>query len=94
MRGQMKRLIALLPAALLLMLVLAPSALAHDGGEGWWGLTNDKIVTNAGFILIAFFPVFILLMSLLQWRLDKRKQQRKKAQKMLARDQRAWRGGW
>lgn len=94
MRGQMKRLIALLPATLLLMLVLAPAALAHDGGEGWWGLTNDKVVTNAGFILIAFFPLFILAMSLLQWRLDKRKQERKKAHKALARDEQAWRGGW
>jgi hypothetical protein len=94
MRGQMKRLIGLLPATLLLMLVLAPAALAHDGGEGWWGLTNDKVVTNAGFILIAFFPLFILAMSLLQWRLDKRKQARKKAHKALARDEQAWRGGW
>ena len=37
----------------------ATAALAHDGGEGWWGETNDKVVTNAGFILIAFFPLFI-----------------------------------
>ena len=37
------------------------------------GEVDDKTVTNAGFILIAFFPLFILLCSLLQWRLEKRK---------------------
>jgi hypothetical protein len=76
-----------------LLAVSAPAALAHDGGEGWWGETNDKVITNAGFILIAFFPLFILVMSLLQWRLDKRKDARKKAAK--ARAARAdVRGGW
>ena len=44
-------------------LLAAPIALAadgHDGGEGWYGETNDKVVTNAGFILIAAFPLLIL----------------------------------
>jgi preprotein translocase subunit SecG len=71
----------------------APAALAHDGGEGLWGETNDKVITNAGFILIAFFPLFILVMSLIQWRLEKRKAARLKAAK--ARAARAdVRGGW
>jgi hypothetical protein len=79
--------------ALALLAATAPAALAHDGGEGLWGETNDKVITNAGFILIAFFPTFILLASLLQWRLDKRKEARKKAAK--ARASRAdVRGGW
>ena len=26
-----------------------------------WGETNDKVITNAGFILIAFFPLFVLV---------------------------------
>ena len=34
----------------------APVALAHDGGEGYYGQTNDKVVTIAGFALILFFP--------------------------------------
>ena len=76
-----------------LLAIAAPAALAHDGGEGWWGETNDKVITNAGFILIAFFPLFILVMSLLQWKLEKRKDARKKAAK--ARVARAdVRGGW
>jgi preprotein translocase subunit SecG len=76
-----------------LLAVAAPAALAHDGGEGLWGETNDKVITNAGFILIAFFPLFILCMSLIQWRLEKRKDARKAAAK--ARQARAdVRGGW
>ena len=78
---------------LALLAISAPAALAHDGGEGWWGETNDKVITNAGFILIAFFPTFILVMSLLQWKLEKRKDARKQPAK--ARAARAdVRGGW
>jgi hypothetical protein len=75
------------------LLLSAPAALAHDGGQGWWGVTNDKVITNAGFIIIAAFPLLITLLSLLQWRLDKRKERRKAAEK--ARRARAdLRGGW
>jgi hypothetical protein len=90
----MRRVLPLLLLATTVALLLAPAALAHDGGEGTWGPTNDKIVTNAGFILIAFFPLFIFVMSMIQWRLDKRKERRKKVHKELAGDEQAWRGGW
>jgi preprotein translocase subunit SecG len=73
----------------------APVALAsdHDGGEGLWGETNDKVVTYAGFILIAGFPLLILILTLIQTRLDKRKDRRLAAAK--ARRARAdERGGW
>ena len=90
----MKRLLAALPATVVTLLVLAPAALAHDGGEGWWGETDDKVVTNAGFILIVFFLVFVFLMSMLQGHLEKRKERRKKFDKDLAGEQQAWRGGW
>ena len=90
----MKRLLAALPATVVTLLVLAPAALAHDGGEGWYGETNDKVVTNAGFILIVFFPVFVFLMSMLQGHLEKRKERRKKFDKELSGEQQAWRGGW
>ncbi len=78
---------------LALLAVAAPGALAHDGGEGWWGETNDQVITNAGFILIAFFPLLIFTMSMLQWVLERRKTARKQAAK--ARQARAdRRGGW
>ena len=79
-----------------LLALTAPAALAsegHDGGEGWWGETNDKVITNAGFIIIAAVPTFLLIMSLIQWRLDKRKDRRLAAAK--ARKARSdLRGGW
>jgi hypothetical protein len=89
----MRRMLPFLSLALIALLVLAPAALGHDGGEGTYGETNDKIVTNAGFILIAFFPLFVLVMSLGQIALDRRKDRRKAAQKALAREDRV-RGGW
>jgi hypothetical protein len=70
--------------ALTALLLSAAPVLAHDGGEGLYGETNDKVVTNAGFILIIFFPLFILFMSLLQWQLEKRKYRRKAAAKAAA----------
>jgi len=79
----------------LLFAVMAPVALAgeHDGGEGLWGETNDRVVTYAGFILIVGFPLLILILTLIQSRLEKRKDRRLAAAK--ARSQRAdLRGGW
>jgi hypothetical protein len=67
--------------ALTTLLLFAAPVLAHDGGEGTYGETNDRIVTNAGFILIIFFPLFLLFMSLLQWQLEKRKYRRQAAAK-------------
>lgn len=91
----LRRLTILAPAALLTFALLAPMAMAgpHDGGQGILGETNDLIVTKAGFILIAFFPLFILTMSLIQWRLEKRKYARKAAAKGRA-ENAAWKGGW
>ena len=71
-------------------LVVAAPVFAHDGGEGWWGETDDRVVTNAGFILIIFFPLFVFVMSLIQWRLEKRKDLRKAAAKRRAQAP----GGW
>ena len=77
--------------ALLAIGIAAPAALAHDGGQGWLGQVDDKVVTRVGFIVIAFFPLFVLFMSLLQWRLDKRKERRKAA---TVKHDAQWHGGW
>jgi len=79
----------------LLLLALAPLALASppSGGQGTYGEADDKVVTNAGFIVIAFFPTLILLLSLLQWRLDKRREARKAARKRRGASAH-WSGGW
>ena len=78
------RLSASLLVAVSALLVAAAPALAHDGGEGWWGETDDKIITNAGFLVIVFFPLFVFAMSLLQSSLEKRKERRKAAEKARA----------
>jgi hypothetical protein len=82
--------------ALLTLWVLAlsaPAALANDGGQGTWGEADDKVVTNAGFILIAGIPVLVLVLTLIQNALEKRKDRRLAAAK--ARRARAdLRGGW
>ena len=75
--------------------LMAPVALAdgHDGGEGLWGETNDLVVTYAGFILIVGFPILILILTLIQQRLERRKDRRLAAAK--ARNARVdERGGW
>ena len=79
-----RRLPVALTLALTTLLVVAAPVLAHDGGEGTYGETNDKVVTNAGFILIIFFPLFCLVASLIQWRLEKRKYARQAAAKARA----------
>jgi len=76
----------------LALLVLAPSAFAL-GGHGTYGEANDRVVTNAGFIVIAFFPLLIFILSMIQWRLDKRRDARKAAVKARRRSP-DWQGGW
>ena len=89
----MRRALQTTALTLAVLLATAATAAAHDGGEGLWGETNDKVITNAGFILLAFFPLFIFVMSMIQGTLDKRKDRRKAAAK--ARKARAdQRGGW
>ncbi len=76
------------------LLSVAPAAFARaDGGEGWYGETNDKVITNTMFIVIAFFPTLILVLSLIQWRLDKRKHAKMDAYKRRAASP-EWHGGW
>jgi uncharacterized BrkB/YihY/UPF0761 family membrane protein len=78
----------------LLLLVLAPAALAHaGGGEGWYGETTDSVITNAMYLVIIFFPTVIIVFSLIQWWLDRRKHARWDAAKRRAASA-DWRGGW
>jgi peptidoglycan biosynthesis protein MviN/MurJ (putative lipid II flippase) len=79
-----------LTLAVTVLLVAAAPVFAHDGGEGLYGETNDKVVTNAGFILIIFFPLFVFVVSMIQWRLEKRKDARKAIAKKRAQTP----GGW
>jgi hypothetical protein len=62
-------------SALALMLLVAPAAMAEDG-VGLAGPTDDKTVTFFCFGVIIFFAALPVVLSLIQWRLEKRKERR------------------
>ncbi len=67
-------------SALILALVglalAAPAALAANG-EGLYGRTNDKVITFFCFGVIAFFAILVTTLSLIQIRLEARKDRRR-----------------
>jgi putative copper export protein len=71
-----KRTAAALLSLWALMLVTAPAALA-DEGVGLAGPTTDKTVTFFCFGVIAFFAALVIVLSLIQNKLEKRKEQRR-----------------
>ncbi|HST55017.1 MAG TPA: hypothetical protein VLJ42_03855 [Solirubrobacteraceae bacterium] len=89
----MSRLLTSLATFSLLLLLTAPTALAENDGRGFYGVTDDKVITNGGFILIFAIPLFLFLMSMLHHSLDKRKEARDAAHKGRAENS-YWRGGW
>jgi hypothetical protein len=89
----MRRLSLPTAATLTIVLAAATPALADMSGQGWYGETSDKVVTNFGFILIAFFPLFVFVASLIYWRTEKRKEAKMDAAKARATSS-EWKGGW
>jgi hypothetical protein len=71
--SRLRRLAALSAAALGWLCVLAPAALAADG-VGLWGRTDDKVITFFAFGVMAFFAVLVTVLSLIQIRLETRKE--------------------
>jgi len=63
-------------AALLSLLLAAPLALA-DNGVGLAGPTTDKTVTFFCFGVIAFFAALVIVLSIVQGKLEKRKERRR-----------------
>jgi hypothetical protein len=63
-------------AALLSLLSTAPIALA-DNGVGLAGPTTDKTVTFFCFGVIAFFAILVIVLSIVQGRLEARKERRR-----------------
>ena len=66
--------------SLVLSLLLAAPAMAHDNGEGLLGETNDKIITFFSLGVVCFFTFVVCFGSWLQGRLEKRKEARKAAE--------------
>jgi putative copper export protein len=71
-----KRTAATVVSAVVLMLVLAPAAMAENG-VGLAGPTTDKTVTFFCFGVIAFFAALVIVMSLIQGKLERRKERRR-----------------
>jgi hypothetical protein len=67
------RLIVLVVTGIAALAAFAPSAIAADG-VGLWGPTDDKVVTYWGFGCIIFFAVLVTVLSLIQTRLENRKE--------------------
>ncbi len=64
------------------LLVLAPAALAQeddvtDNGEGLLGEVDDKIITFFSLGVVAFFTMVVILATLVQQRLERRKDEKK-----------------
>jgi FtsH-binding integral membrane protein len=72
-RSRLARLLATLALALTVALTLAPTALAADG-VGLWGRTDDRVVTYFAFAVIAFFALLVIGLSMVQIRLENRKE--------------------
>ena len=72
----MKRTAATLVSILAAMLLVAPAAMAENG-VGLAGPTTDKTVTFFCFGVIAFFAILPIVMSLIQGKLEKRKDRRR-----------------
>jgi membrane protease YdiL (CAAX protease family) len=64
---------ALITVTLVLALALAPAAMAADG-VGLWGRTDDKVITFFAFAVMAFFTILVTVLSLIQIRLESRKE--------------------
>ena len=54
--------------------------LAADNGEGLVGETDDRIITFFSLGVVVFFAVLVVLLSALQGRLERRKDERKAAE--------------
>lgn len=75
--SRLKRFLGAVAATLLLGSLLAPFAFAGDGGVGTAGRITDKYITLFCFGVIAFFAAFVTVMSLIQGRLDAKKERRR-----------------
>ncbi|HEX8741649.1 MAG TPA: hypothetical protein VF712_00810 [Thermoleophilaceae bacterium] len=67
--------------ALVTQLYLAVPALASDDGEGLAGETDDKVITFFALGVLLFFTLVVILGTIIQSSLDKRKTARMEAHK-------------
>ena len=63
----------LVVASLTALLLPAQAALAADG-VGLYGRTDDKVVTYFAFAVMAFFVILVIALTIVQSRLESRKE--------------------
>jgi uncharacterized RDD family membrane protein YckC len=76
LRHTLARIVAFSCLIALVLVVAAPAAFAADG-VGLAGRTDDKTITFFCFGVIAFFPILVITLSLIQGHLEKRKERRR-----------------
>jgi hypothetical protein len=69
----LRRIASVLALAVVAALLFSPTAVAADG-VGLWGRANDKVVTLFGFAIMGFFTILVIMLSLVQTRLENRKE--------------------
>ena len=69
---RLRQLATVLALAVAALLALAPAAMAD--GVGLYGRTDDKVVTVFAFGVLIFFVILVISASIIQGRLDSRKE--------------------
>jgi hypothetical protein len=78
----MRRIATTVPLSIVSLLLLAGPAVAaegNDNGEGLLGELNDQIITFFSLGVVLFFTAVVIIGSLIQGALEKRKDARKAA---------------
>ena len=71
--ARVPRLLSIAALVIFALLEAPPAAMAADG-VGLWGRTDDRVITFWAFAVIAFFAVLVIVLSLIQIRLESRKE--------------------
>jgi len=71
--NRLRQALILTGAALAALMASAPLVFAADG-EGLYGRTDDKVITFASLGVLVFFAIFVTVASIIQHRLETRKE--------------------
>jgi nitrogen fixation/metabolism regulation signal transduction histidine kinase len=79
MKARSRMLLAALATTVASLALAAPAFAATDDGEGLVGETDDKIVTFVSLGVLLFFVFFVVIATIIQSRLERRKDAAKAA---------------
>jgi hypothetical protein len=94
MRSRSKTFLTTVATTAFGLALAAPEAFGRiTGGEGFYGPTTDKVVTEFGFAIIFGIPALLVILSIIQRRSENREHEHLEAQHARA-DLAEWHGGW